>query len=137
MLIFFFPLFLFIIFFFMLPTMCKLEIASENETKRNKTESRREEAAQKLRVCMHVVQICYLWIFFFSFLVAPWVGGCPSPKSCWAYPGTNPNCTDVGVEKRGLRESCRLQLCFVASIIRESLWNLILFYLFIYYYLVF
>jgi hypothetical protein len=28
---------------------------------------------------------------FFSFVVALWVGGCPSPKSCWAYPGTGPS----------------------------------------------
>ena len=63
----------------------------------------------------------------FFFLVAPWVGDCPNPKSCWAYPGIGPDYTNVGAEKRGSRESCRLRLCFVASIIRESLWNLIQF----------
>ena len=52
----------------MLPAICKLETAIENETERKRThnrELRREKVAEKLREDTRVVQICCFDFFFF------------------------------------------------------------------------
>ena len=42
----------------------------------------------------------YSIIFIFFSIGCPGVGGCPSPRACWAYPRAGPGCMWVVGEKR-------------------------------------